>query len=223
MKQKKRSTGTVWASALAIGVILAVAVTLQAETSRGSNEAQPGREHSPQVESPSLIGLYLGTVELDWALPGEYGDPLPTPAPNPDEPLPPELGEIDLGLQLSLSGSTVSGYVDLDSTLVFTTEHTVGTTSYGPSVQGTFDGTDLVLESERVSMSAAGRRLMRQFRLTGGPVTGQDGVWSGEYRETVWGYGPRPLTLIGEFTLAGEFELDEQEIYLPLVLVEGEP
>lgn len=36
---------------------------------------------------------------------------------------------------------------------------------------------------------------------TGGTVPGQENVLSGEYRETVWGYGPRPLTIIGTFTL----------------------
>jgi uncharacterized repeat protein (TIGR01451 family) len=134
-------------------------------------------------------------------MPGEYSEPLPTPTPDPEGASPPDLGEIDLGLTLIQAGSTVSGYVDLDFTLVFTGEHTVDGQVFGPHVEGTFDGTNLTLTSERVSLLAAGLRLMRQFRLTGGTVPDEENALSGEYRETVWGYGPQPLTIIGTFDL----------------------
>ena len=32
-------------------------------------------------------------------------------------------------------------------------------------------------------------------------MPGQEGTLSGQYRETIWGYGPQPLTMIGTFTL----------------------
>ncbi len=104
---------------------------------------------------------------------------------------------------MSHDGSTISGYVDLEFTLVFTTEHVVDDTAYGPSVTGSFDGTNLTLTSERVSLSSAGRSLMRQVRLTGQMVSEEENVLSGEYRETIWGYGPQPLTIVGTFTLDG--------------------
>ena len=50
-------------------------------------------------------------------------------------------------------------------------------------------------------MLTSGQRVMRQFQMTGGPLQGHDDVLQGEYRETVWGYGPQPLTVIGTFTL----------------------
>jgi hypothetical protein len=224
MDGKKRSSLMILAGVLVIGVILVAAVAPQAVAARWIDIAWAGRVRPAQSDPISLNDTYGGTVELDWALPGEFSDSLPTPTPDPDGTLPPDLGEIDLGLQLSQDGSTVSGYVDLDYTLVFTAKHTVDSTPFGPSVQGTFDGTNLTLESERVSMLTAGQQLMRQFRLTGGTVSGQDNVLRGEYRETVWGYGPQPLTVIGTFSLQ-RLVLGEppkpppgEGIYLPLIL-----
>jgi hypothetical protein len=62
---------------------------------------------------------------------------------------------------------------------------------------------------------------MRQFHLAGAAVAGQSDVYSGEYRETIWGYGTRPLTVIGTFTLyqgAAEDVVVDQRIYLPLLM-----
>ncbi len=47
-------------------------------------------------------------------------------------------------------------------------------------------------------MNDIGKTLGRQFRLIG---TVSDGIATGEYRETVWGYGSKPLTIVGEFEL----------------------
>jgi uncharacterized repeat protein (TIGR01451 family) len=194
---------SVWivAGVLALGIVILVVAALPAHARRWIDDAREAPAHPVQNGPGSLNGTYFGTVKLDWAMPGEYSDPLPTPTPDPEGASPPDLGEIDLGLALIQAGSTVSGYVDLDFTLVFTGEHTVDGQAFGPHVGGTFDGTNLTLESERVSLLTAGQRLTRQFRLTGGTVPDQENVLSGEYRETVWGYGPQPLTIIGTFNL----------------------
>jgi PKD repeat protein len=52
---------------------------------------------------------------------------------------------------------------------------------------------------------------MRQFRLTGQFVSEEDNILSGEYRETVWGYGPQPLTIVGTFTLKGPLLVPKAE------------
>jgi PKD repeat protein len=195
MDTKKR-----FLSILLVGVVvgLLAAVALPADASRWLGYAPAPRLAPPaQISSALLQGLYLGTVELDWAVPGEFSDNL---SALPDQP---DLGNIDLALQLSHDGSTISGYVDLEFTLVFSTEHVVDETAYGPSVTGSFDGTNLTLTSEQVSLSSAGRSLMRQFRLTGQMVSEENNTLSGEYRETLWGYGPQPLTIVGNFTLVG--------------------
>ena len=109
--------------------------------------------------------------------------------------------------------------MDLEFTLVFTGEHQVGSVWYGPAVEGTFDGANLNLTSERVSSLVAGQRLMRQFWMTGAAVPEQEGRLSGEYRETLWGYGPQPLTIMGTFTLdEAVADLASSIVYLPLVM-----
>lgn len=157
----------------------------------------------------------VGRVELDYALPGLYSDPLP--APDPASSTLPDLGAIDLGFVLALSGSSLSGYVDLDHTLVFSREHTLDGSALGPAVSGSFDGTNLSLLSERVELVSAGER-QRQFYVTG-TVNSQaeSRQLTGEYRETLWGYAAQPLTIVGSFTM----ELVQQPyaavLYLPLV------
>jgi uncharacterized repeat protein (TIGR01451 family) len=201
MNTQNRLPAGIVAGVLALGIVIVAVVALPAHARRWIGAAQEAPARPAQSGAGSLNGTYLGTVKLDWAMPGEYSNPLPTPTPDPERTSPPNLGEIDLGLALVQAGSTVSGYVDLDFTLVFTGEHTIDGQAFGPYVEGTFDGTNLTLESERVSLLTARQRLMRQFRLTGGTVPDQENVLSGEYRETVWGYGPRPLTIIGTFNL----------------------
>jgi uncharacterized repeat protein (TIGR01451 family) len=201
MDTQNRLPMQIAAGVLALGIVILALATLPAYARRWIGAAWEAPSRPVQSKADSLNGTYLGTVKLDWAMPGEYSDPLPTPTPDPEGTSPPDLGEIDLGLALVQASSTVSGYVDLEFSLVFTGEHTVDGQVFGPYVEGTFDGTNLALESERVSLQTAGQRLMRQFRLTGERSPDQENVLSGEYRETVWGYGPQPLTIIGAFNL----------------------
>jgi hypothetical protein len=130
---------------------------------------------------------------------------LPTPTPAPaGSAAAPDLGAIDLALQLSQNGNAVTGYVDLAKTLVFSVEHTLAgppVVKTGPNVQGTFDGTNLALTSEQVSMNLNGRTVQRQFSLTGVAVGGDPAQISGQYRETLWGYATQPVTVVGLFTL----------------------
>ena len=215
MEINKRTLLLVVSGVLVVGLLLSAVLPLHTGAAQWFSpiQAQPA---SPEgVLAANLSGAYVGQVELDYALPGEYSDPLPTPDPN-GEPLP-DLGNIDLGLQLIQSETGVEGYVDLDHTLVFTTEHTVGATAFGPMVTGSFDGTHLSLESERVSLVSAGQNLMRQFRLTGALAQGNAKQIVGEYRETLWGYGLQPVTVVGRFTLDWAAPAATDFIFLPLI------
>jgi hypothetical protein len=215
MDKKKRTLFLVVTAVLVTGLVLTAVLPGQ------TNAAQLLSPSDGQFASParpwsaSLSGSYLGQVELDYVLAGTYNDPLPPPDPNL-EPLP-VLGSIDLGLQLTQSESGVEGYVDLEHTLVFTTEHTVGGAAFGPLVTGSFDGTHFSLESERVSLVSSGQNLMRQFQLTGGFAEGEAKRLVGEYRETLWGYGTQPQTVVGRFTLDWDAPAVTDFLYLPLV------
>ena len=153
-----------------------------------------------------LQGEYSGPVKLNVTVAGVYSDTLATPMP-PDQggPTLPDLGSIDLSLQLTPTGSVLTGYVNLDKTLIYSVEHTLGTgpagVKIGPYVGGIFDGTNLVLQSEKVGLVVSGRAVQRQFRLTGQLASADGGQVTGEYRETLWGYAPAPVTVIGTFTL----------------------
>jgi hypothetical protein len=137
---------------------------------------------------------------------GVYSDTLATPPPpGAGTPAPPDLGSIDLSLQLTQTGNALSGYVSLDKTLVYSVEHTLGagaaSIKIGPYVSGVFDGANLTLQSEKVALVVSGRTVQRQFRLTGTSTASDGGQVSGEYRETLWGYTSVPVTVIGNFTL----------------------
>lgn len=207
---------------MALSGMLVVGLLLTATLPRGAGAAQALSAVGERLSSParpmaaSLSGAYIGTVELDYAVPGEYDDDLNPPVPG-DDPLP-ALGNIDFGLQLTDAGEgAMEGYVDLEHTLVFTTTHTVGATDFGPIVTGSFDGDDLVLESERVSLVSAGQRLMRQFRLTGSVAEDNPLQITGEYRETVWGYGPQPATVVGRFTLDRISAAATNFVFMPMI------
>ncbi|MEM7801483.1 MAG: Ig-like domain-containing protein, partial [Chloroflexota bacterium] len=149
----------------------------------------------------------IGTVDLKWAGVGPLDFDWPAE----------ELSEITTDANIDLSffidegdGDTVTSFVDLEYTLVFTTQQmisaTVGTADpvmldVGPKSEGTLAGNQLSLLSERHPYTTeSGRAVERQFRLTAGPSQNED-VWLGEYRETVWGMGPDPFTIIGSFEL----------------------
>jgi len=168
--------------------------------------AQAAQVASEQTNAVQLVGKYSGAVKLNVTLGGVYSDTLATPpAPALGTPTPPDLGTIDLSLQLEQTANTLSGYVSLDRTLVYSAEHTLGSGAsslpIGPYVTGRFDGTTLTLHSERVSMVVSGRTVQRQFRLTGKAADDDGSQIDGEYRETLWGYASVPLTVIGSFHL----------------------
>lgn len=181
------------------------------------------RGRSAPAEQDSLVSLestYAGSVELDWVSQGVFSDTLTEPAGPP-----PDLGSIDLGFLLHHSQSSLNGYVDLGSTLVFTTEHVIDTIQavtpleVGPQVSGTIAGDSLQLESERFSMvTEAGQSVIRQFRMTG-VKTGLT-TYTGEYRETLWGYGTQVYTIVGEFELnlmSGKNLALSNELFMPVV------
>lgn len=200
---------------------LGLAVMLSGATARGWGAASANPARAAQGDLISLESTYAGSAKLNWTARGVYTETLTAP-----EGELPELGSIDLGFLLHCSQDSLTGYVDLSTTLVFTTEHIITTTqaittplAVGPAVHGACGGANLQLESERFDMvTEAGQRVMRQFRLVGA----QTGLttFAGEYRETLWGYGPQPLTVVGEFQIAlmsGSNMARPNRVYLPLV------
>lgn len=187
-----------------LGLVVALLWLWRTDAQRLVTPIQSAQAASVQAAGP-LDGNYRGSVELGWTVVGVLSDPLPTPTPAPTgSPAAPDLGAIDLALQLRQNGNTVTGYVDLATTLVFSVEHTLPgppIVKTGPNVQGTFDGTTLALTSEQVSMNLHGRAIQRQFSLQGSAVGGDPAQISGQYRETLWGYAPQPVTVLGHFTL----------------------
>jgi hypothetical protein len=179
---------------------------LRSATASTVTLAQAAQNSPGQSNAAQLAGNYSGAVKLNVTVVGVFSDTLAMPpAPGAGDPIPPDLGSIDLSLQLSQTSNALSGYVNLDKTLVFGAEHTLGSGAsslkIGPYVNGTFDGTNLVLQSERVSIVASGRTVQRQFRITGKIAKSDGSQISGEYRETLWGYTSVPVTVIGTFTL----------------------
>jgi hypothetical protein len=74
-----------------------------------------------QANAAQVAGDYSGVVNLQVTVAGVYSDTLPT------QPISgtPDLGSIDLGLSISQAGNVLTGYVNLDKTLVFSVEHTI--------------------------------------------------------------------------------------------------
>jgi hypothetical protein len=200
MKNKTMSRASNWAGVALAGVLALMALVSPAGAVQSVRRAPAVAAPAAEAQ-PALSGNYVGGVDLAYSLPGVFTDTLPPPNPLPEV----NLGQIDLGLMLTQAGTTVTGYVELTTTLVFTGEHTVGAVAYGPAVMGTLNGAKLTLISEKVShKTAAGQTLERQFWLEVDPfVPEADNLLSGKYRETVWGYGPQPMTMVGTFTLQG--------------------
>jgi Bacterial Ig domain len=154
------------------------------------------------ANAAQLVGDYSGEVKLQVTVAGVYSDTLVTSPPAAGTP---DMGSIDLALHLSQNSSALSGYVSLDKTLVFTPTHTIqnsgATLKIGPYVNGSFNGTNLTLVSERVAATLSGQPIRRQFRLSG-TISASDGSRiSGQYRETLWGATHQPVTVVGAFTL----------------------
>ena len=158
------------------------------------------------ANAAQLVGDYSGAVKLQFTAAGVYSDTLATPPPPAaGQPEPPDMGAIDLALHLSQNGSALSGYVSLDKTLVFAAAHTIQNSGaalkIGPYVNGSFNGTNLTLVSERVAATLSGQPIQRQFRLSGAISASDGSRISGEYRETMWGATHQPVTVVGAFTL----------------------
>jgi hypothetical protein len=216
MDQHKRITWIIVCGVLAVGLLLSALLPGPAGAAEWLRRALEQPARPAVVDTANLSGDFIGQVQLDYSVPGIYSDLLPTPGLD-CEPLP-ELGVIDLGLELSQQGAGIEGYVDLEHTMVFTTEHTIASTAFGPQVSGEIDGNDLTLESERISLLSGGQRLMRQFRMTGTLVSGSTRQISGEYRETVWGYGPQPMTVVGRFKLLSPAAIGDNFLFLPQIM-----
>ncbi len=201
-------------------LLLLLGVVLPLSAARGKLDIAAPSMPATLNDLVNLDSTYVGQVKLLWAAPGVYSDNLTPPTSTVD------LGNIDLGFLLNCTSPNLMGYVDLSTTLVFTQEHIVTTTqavttplAVGPAVSGTCNGTNIEIQSERFAwVTGAGQSVTRQFRLIG-VRTGLTS-YAGEYRETLWGYGPQPYTIVGELdmTLAsGENLALLNRIYLPLV------
>ncbi len=208
-------------SLLVAGLVLTAAALLPFGLSRWLAPTASTSLSASASTSVDLTGQYVGSAHLDWGLVGVYSDALATPTPQPvGTPKPRDLGSIALALQLAQSGTTVTGYIMLDRTMVFTKEHTILATPIvappgpgtptpvaqpldtGPRVTGTFDGTTLRLESEPFSLVVGGKSVTRQFRLVTSSVQNDGQRFVGEYRETITGYSLKPATILGSFDLA---------------------
>lgn len=167
---------------------------------------QPAQNQPTQIDANQFVGAYSGVVKLNTTVTGVYSDTLATPPPpGAGTPPPPDLGSIDLSLTLSQTNSALSGYVSLDKTLVYSVEHTLGSgasaVKIGPYLSGVVNGSNINVQSEKISLTVDGRALQRQFRLLSTSVTNNGAQLEGEYRETLWGYTSAPITVIGAFTL----------------------
>lgn len=183
-------------------MVMIVGVKGFRSTQQGSMTlAYPAQAAPVESSVAQVAGSYAGVVELQGTVVGVYSDTLPT--------LPitgtPDLGTIDLSLSISQSGNALTGYVALDKTLVFSVEHIIqsggASLEIGPTINGNFDGTNLIITSERVSIQLGTQLIQRQFRLTGAISQSDGSQVTGQYRETLWGAARQPVTVIGSFTL----------------------
>ena len=131
MDTQNRRLIRIVAGVLALGMIILAVAAPPAHARPWTGAARQAPSQPAPSQAGALNGTYLGVVKLKWAMPGVYSDPLPPPTPDPGGGELPDLGEIDLGLVLSQTGSTVSGYVDLAFCLVFTGEHSIDGQLFG--------------------------------------------------------------------------------------------
>jgi hypothetical protein len=169
--------------------------------SENTPPAVPTTTPSQQSET-----MYIGSVKLNWAVPGVYSDALSAPTPPEGEELP-KLGSIDLGFKANCSSGILSGHVDLHTTQVFPEIQEVPPTNglaVGPSISGTCNDGSLQIKSDpfeqTIGTEASKQTVKRQFQLIG-TLDAASNTYKGEYRETLWGYGPQPITVVGDFEL----------------------
>ena len=162
--------------------------------------------------------IYIGSAKLNWAAPGGLTDTLTAPLPPVGEKLP-DLGSIDLGFLANCSAGSLSGSVDLSTTLVFpeviiTAADKTTTTRHVSIISGTCSDPILYILSEKFTQTTeAGQSVERQFELDG-TLDSATNTYTGEYRETLWGYGPQPITMVGAFNLIlTSPSLQETQVY----------
>jgi hypothetical protein len=194
-----------------LAVLLVVAVLVGPGAVRLPAAADTGADlnllylRSVQAAGMPLTGLYQGVVELNGVYNGTYQQSEIIRAFDG--------GQIDLALVLEQVEEQVDGYIDLDLTMVFNQVNVYDELPYGPYVSGSFSGTILTLESEQFDWQINPGRVLddgrvlpeeiatRQFRLVATEVQEGGARLVGEYRETIWGIGVQPITLVGDFAL----------------------
>jgi hypothetical protein len=208
MKTQQYLAGVLLIALLVAGAILTTGARLSSLLyPLPQGEAKTGQ--LPSAGNFTIDYAVSGQVELAWTGAGILTDNLTAPTPEELETLP-DLGAIELAFVLQKAGGTnVTGFVELEESIVYTGFHTINTTIVGeattmvvgPQISGSYANGILNLLSERVAyVTESGEAVERQFRLVGS--AGQTpGVLVGEYRETVWGYGLEPITVVGTFTL----------------------
>lgn len=192
-----------------------------------SPSLETGAAAAPRrAEATNIDKTLVGTVDLAWGASGTY-----TETWTADELS--ELTEdasIDIGfLLVEASGNAVTAYVDLESTLVYTNAHIITTTvnatgaetlAVGPQSSGSYTNDQLNLLSERIVYTTeAGQTVERQFRLSAAAST-ENGILTGEYRETIWGITLDPLTIMGTFELR---EVEDLGIDQPSAIPQTQP
>ncbi len=195
MTNETNHTRTLLISLVTAALLLAIAAAIATVT------------NATPTDTLTVDQQAYGNVRLEWATNGVFDEALTKPSAAELDALP-DMGEIDFGFMLEeVAAGSVRGYVDLTHSLVYSTEHVVDATllgemtqqTMGPEVNGTYNDGSLELLSERLAYTTqSGQLVERQFELKG---TGSGGIITGEYRETVWGYGLKPLTVVGDFQL----------------------
>jgi uncharacterized repeat protein (TIGR02543 family) len=82
-----------------------------------------------------------------------------------------------------------------------TTDQSATPLKVGPAISGTCsDASWQILSEQFTQTTGAGQSVKRQFQLIGA-LDATTNTYKGEYRETLWGYGSQPFTIVGDFTL----------------------
>jgi hypothetical protein len=198
---KKSSRYTLNWFVVAAAVVLALTVAAAWLGSGWPTQRKPAAS-APQGALFNVDATYAGQATLTGVGTGSFWDDGFQPSGTLSTPM-----TVDLGFLLNCTNGSLDGYVDLDSTLFFTGTNLITTTqavttplAVGPAVHGTCRGPGTRFESERFSMvTDAGQSVMRQFRMVVSQTLASG--FAGEYRETLWGYTPSPVTIVGEFQL----------------------
>lgn len=154
-----------------------------------------------------MLAGYLPAASQDNPLTGDYFGSVAVNSPS-------GLGNIDLAFQLKVgTGGAIdaaSSYILLDKTILFPKSSTqVNGKDVGPKVlSGTFTSTAFSLMTQPFTSMANGRTVNRQIVLGNSTVKEQGNSITGTYTETITGYLPQPMTIIGSFVLVRPVTLD---------------